>query len=85
MHEKCITKFLIHHFLSRDDFPKQNLLCYSEGIGKEEIQSVLEIIQFTLERRIDLMLTVFASLNSKDLSSTLYKQQFVAKASIMKF
>jgi len=28
-------------------------------------------------------LTVFASRNSKDLSSTLYKQQFVAKCSII--
>jgi len=32
-----------------------------------------------------LKLTVFASLKLKDLSSTLYKQQFVANASITKF
>ena len=48
------------------------------------LHATYKLYMYIKPRTVNHRLTVFASRKSKDLSSTLYKQQFVAKASITK-
>lgn len=63
---------------------KKKLVNFSIWKKNHGLRRWINFVFWNVRTKWSFRLTVFASRNSKDLSRTLYKQQFVAKASITK-